>query len=183
MEHIYTENHWHFECVRGGIVLWERDYFNLVTTAGLNKILDATFSTGLASPTWYVGLVAASPTFAAADTMGSHGGWTEITAYAATTRPAFTPGAIAAGSTSNTASKASFVMNASTVVSGAFMTDSDTKGGTTGTLYAEGAFGGGNETLAAADVLNITVTLTVTSGAASGGFMPIKEESFGFYHP
>ena len=177
-------SHWVFECYRDGVLRWTREYDNLVTTAGLNKLLDATFKTGLATPSWFVGLVDASPTFAAADTMGGHAGWTENTSYSATTRQELTLGAIASGSASNSASKASFTANATTTVAGAFLTDSDVKSGTSGTLYAEGAFTGGDEALNAADVLNITVTLTVQSGAASAGsFMPIKEESFGTYHP
>lgn len=181
---VIVGSHWLFECIRQGKVIWTREYDNLVTTAGLNKLLDATFSTGFATPAWFVGLVSSGPTFAAADTMSSHTGWTENTSYAATTRPALTPGTIASGSFDNSASKASFTMSASTTIGGAFLTTSSTKGGTTGTLYAEGAFTGGDETLASADVLNVTVTVTVQSGTAgTGSFMPIKEESFGTYHP
>ena len=180
-----VSSYWAFECVRQGKVVWKRGYHNLVTTAGLNKLLDATFKTGLATPAWYVGLVDASPAFVVADTMGSHAGWTENVSYAESTREALTLGTIASGSVSNSASKASFTINAATTVAGAFLTDSDTKSGTTGTLYSEVAFTGGTETLASADVLNVTVTLTVQSGAStsSTGFMPIKEESFGLYHP
>ena len=181
-----VSSYWEFECVRQGKVVWKRGYHNLVTVAGLNKLLDATFKTGLATPAWYVGLTDATPTFAAADTMGSHAGWTENVSYGESTREVLTLGTIASGSVSNSASKASFTINAATSVSGAFLTDSDTKSGTTGTLYSEVAFTGGTETLASADVLNVTVTLTAQSGAAvsaSTGFMPIKEEAFGLFHP
>ena len=180
---VVVSSHWKFECIRAGKVAWVRDNYNLVTTAGLNKLLDATFKTGLASPAWYVGLVNTSPTFAAADTMGSHAGWTENVSYGETTREVLTLGTIANGSAGNSASKASFTINASTTVAGAFLTDSDTKSGTTGTLYSEVAFTGGTETLNSADVLNVTVTLTIASGTGSSGFMPIKEEVFGTYHP
>lgn len=183
---VVVGSHWTFECVRAGKVIWTREYDNLVTTAGLNKLLDATFSGGLASPAWYVGLVNASPAFVAGDTMGSHAGWTENVSYSQTTREALVPGTIAAGSFNNSASKASFTINAATTVAGSFLSDSDTKSGTTGVLYSEVAFTGGTETLASADVLNVTVTLTVQSGASAGsssGFMPVKEEVFGLYHP
>jgi hypothetical protein len=93
-------------------------------------------------------------------------------------------GAIAAGSGSNTASKASFTFNASATIAGAFLIDSSVKGGTSGTLYAEGAFSGGNQAVIAADIMNVTVTLTAQSGTvATSSFMPIKEEVFGEYHP
>lgn len=181
---VIVGSYWEFECVRQGKVIWKHGQHNLVTTAGLNKLLDATFKTGLATPAWYVGLVNATPTFAAADTMGAHAGWTENVSYGETTREALTLGTIGSGSVNNSASKASFTINAGTTVAGAFLTDSDTKSGTSGTLYSEVAFTGGTETLSSADVLNVTVTLTIQSGTAgAGSFMPIKEESFGLYHP
>lgn len=181
---VIAGSHWLFECYRNGKRIWSREYDNLVTTAGLNKLLDSNFSSGLASPAWYVGLVAASPTFAVTDTAGAHAGWTEDTNYGGATRPALIPGTIAAGSFSNAAAKASYTMTSSTSISGGFLIDSNTKGGTTGVLYSEGAFAGGTEALLAADVLNITVTVTVQSGvAATSSFMPIKEDVFGVYHP
>jgi hypothetical protein len=181
---IIIGSRWEFELIRNGKRVWQDGFDNLVTTAGLNKLLDATFLTGLASPAWYVGLIDATPTFAAADTSSAHAGWTEDTNYAAATRPAFTMGAIAAGSGSNTASKASFTFNASATIAGAFLIDSSVKGGTSGTLYAEGAFSGGNQAVIAADIMNVTVTLTAQSGTvATSSFMPIKEEVFGEYHP
>lgn len=53
-----------------GEILWEETAYNRVVTAGLNKLLDATFKTGLATPAWYMGL--AKPTLTnAAMTSGS----------------------------------------------------------------------------------------------------------------
>lgn len=186
MEYIGLENHWTVECVRGGKVVWREEFDNLVVTAGLNKVLDATFKTGLATPTWYIGLVqgTSTPTFDAADVMGSHTGWTSDENYAATTRPAFTPGTISGGSVDNSSSKASFTMNAATTIAGCFMTDGSSKSGTTGTLYAAGAFTGGSQAVVGGDILNITVTVTAAQAVSAGsGFMPIKEQTFGEYHP
>ena len=184
MVNLEVGSYWEFELVRAGKVVWRSANHNLVTTAGLNKLLDATFSGGLASPTWYVGLVAATPTFAAADTASAHAGWTEDTNYAAAVRATLTPGTIASGTFSNSASKASYTFSSSTTVAGAFLIDSSVKGGSTGTLFSEVAFTGGSQAVIAADVLNITVTVTAQSGTvASSSFMPIKEESFGDYHP
>src|SRR6185437_2647112 len=58
METVYT-----VEC-RGpdGELKWSETAKNRVVTAGLNKLLDATFKTGLASPAWYVGICGASVT-------------------------------------------------------------------------------------------------------------------------
>ena len=184
-EQVILSSHWTVECVRAGALVWLAEYDNLVVTAGRNKILDAVFKSGLATPTWYVGLVdgASTPTFAAADTMSSHAGWTSNTAFSQTVRPTFVPGTVSAGALDNSASKASFTMNAGATIAGCFLVDSDTKTGTTGTLYAVGTFTGGSQAVVSLDVLNVTVSLTVAAAAASTGFMPIKEEVFGVYHP
>lgn len=58
---VTLETHYLVECFdQGGALLWQRRAHNRVVTAGLNKLLDATFKTGLASPAWYIGLVGAS---------------------------------------------------------------------------------------------------------------------------
>lgn len=163
-QHAVTgRNTWAAECVRNGVVVWRHEWTNLIPTVGLNKILDAVLKTGLATPAWYIGLVDDGGTFAATDTSSSHAGWTENTEFAAAVRPTFTPGTIAAGAVDNSAAKASFTMNGTGTLQGAFMIDSNTKGGTTGTLYGEGSFTGGDRAYVPADVINITVTCSVVS--------------------
>lgn len=45
------------ECVGpDGQVKWRQTCYNRVVTVGLNKLLDATFKTGLTTPAWYVGI-------------------------------------------------------------------------------------------------------------------------------
>ena len=83
----------------------------------------------------------------------------------------------------NSAAKASFSITSADTVDGGFLSDSNTKGGTTGTLYGVGAFTGGGQAVLGGDVLNITVTLVAGGTAGTGGFMPIKEEVFGTFHP
>lgn len=143
------------------VLKWTDGFHNLVVTAGRNKVLDASFKTGLASPLWYVGLKNTG-TVLAADTMGSHGGWTENTTYSDSTRPAFTPGTIASGSVDNSASRATFNINGSTTIFGAFLADNNTKGGTSGTLYGAGDFAA-SRAVENGDTLNITVVLAVTA--------------------
>lgn len=162
---IHIEQRWSVECWRDGELVWTDTFKNLVVTAGRNKYLDATLKTGLAAPAWYVGLVTgpgAGNTYAAADTMGSHAGWAEDTTYSNATRPAFTPGAVASGSVDNSASKAAFTINGSATIAGAFMSDSSTKGGTTGTLLGVGNFTGGDRAVLSGDTLNVTMTATIT---------------------
>lgn len=159
------EHSYRVECWRDGELVWEDEFKNLVVTAGLNKYLDATLKTGLASPSWNVGLITgpgAGNTYALADTMGSHAGWAENTSYSNANRPAWTPGSVSGGSVDNSASKAVFNVNATATVAGCFMSDSNTKGGSTGTLLGEGNFTAGDRSVISGDTLNITVTATAT---------------------
>ena len=157
--------HYQVECFGpDGVLKWVEEFDNLVVTAGLNKYLDATLKTGLASPAWYVGLVdnAGWTGYAAGDTMASHTGWAESTAYSNATRPAFTPGTISGGSVDNSAAKAQFNINASATIRGAFMADNSTKGGTTDTLLGEGDFSA-SRSVQNGDTLNVTVTATAAA--------------------
>jgi hypothetical protein len=142
---------------------WADGFNNIVVTAGLNKLIDATFKTGLASPAWFVGLVdnASFSAYAAADTMASHSGWIEGVPYSNGTRPSFTAGSVAAGSVDNSASKAVFTINATLTVRGAFLVDNSTKSGTTGTLYGEGDFASSRSVISG-DTLNVQVTLSAS---------------------
>lgn len=61
LDGVTPETRYHAICRKvDGSIRWEADAKNRVTTAGLNKLLDATFKTGLAAPLWYVGLVGQS---------------------------------------------------------------------------------------------------------------------------
>jgi hypothetical protein len=113
----------------------------------------------------YTGLVTGpggSNTYAAADTMASHSGWSEGTPYSDSIRQAFVPAAPSAGSMSNSASKAVFNINATATVAGCFLTDIQTKSGTAGLLYGVGNFTGGDRAVQSGDTLNITLTCSVS---------------------
>lgn len=144
-----------------GRLKWRETAPNIVTNAGLNYALDAALSAGTPVTTWYVGLTAATPTVAAGDTMGSHGGWTEFTAYDEAARQTWTDGGVSSQSVSNTASKAEFTVSTnSSSIGGAFLTSDSTKSGSTGTLYAVVAFTGGNKAADDGDTLSVTYTFT-----------------------
>jgi hypothetical protein len=145
-----------------GNLKWIAHEHNLVTTAGLNALLTACFKTIPGSVTWYLGLKSTG-TPVAGDTMGSHASWTELTAYSEAARPTWTPGTVSAGSVSNSASKARFTANGSMTVLGLFMTDSATKGGTTGTLYGAGDFTEGSRAMVSSDTLDVTATVSATA--------------------
>lgn len=143
------------------ILKWKDGFKNIVVTAGLNILLDSTIKSGVSSPVWYVGLKGMG-TMVAGDTMGSHGGWAEITPYSDSTRPEYVEGTIASGAVDNSASKAVFNCNTTSTVYGCFLVNNSTKGGTTGTLYGGGDFSSSRAVING-DTLNVTITLTQTS--------------------
>lgn len=134
------------------------------STAG-GTVVDNTVTWMEASQT-YVGLVTgpgSGTTFALADTMASHAGWTETVPYSNADRPAFTPAAPSAGSLDNSAAKAVFNINATATVAGSFVSDFKNKSGTTGLLIGAGDFTGGDRAVQNGDTLNVTVTASLTS--------------------
>lgn len=149
------------ECYdKHGRLKWREEGHNLVVTAGLNKLLDATFKTGLASPAWYVGLKDTG-SVNAADTLGSHGGWAELTSSVYSgNRPALTLGSISAGAVDNSASKASFTITGADTIYGAMVCDQAS--GNSGVLYGAGDFGS-PRAVEVGDTLNIQCDLSVAA--------------------
>jgi hypothetical protein len=144
---------------------WADEIHNIVVNAGLNYILDAGLSGGTPITTWYLGLTDGTPTVAAGDTSASHAGWVEVTAYDEANRLTWTDGGVSSQSVSNSGSPAVFTISTnSTDVGGAFLISNSTKGGSTGTLYAAGAFSAGDKSLDDGDTLTVTATFT---GAAA----------------
>ncbi|MEW6314624.1 MAG: hypothetical protein AB1513_11395 [Pseudomonadota bacterium] len=138
----------------------EDSIINLVTTAGKNDALDKYLAGSAYTAAFYMGLVdgATAPTYAAADTMSSHAGWTENQNYTQTTRQAPSWSA-ASGAAKSTSTPVSFSINTNgQTLAGAFITTSNTKGGTTGTLYSCGNFTGGNKTAGNGDTIQVSYT-------------------------
>jgi len=154
-----------FKCIGpDGKVKWEEIAKNLVVNVGIQHILDILFvsATSQIDP-WYVGLTDGTPTVAAGDIMSSHVGWTEVQAYTEGTRQAFVD-VRSAQSVDNSASKASFAINAdSTTIGGAFLVENSTKGGTTGVLLAAVAFTGGDKVADDGDTIEVQYTFTGAS--------------------
>lgn len=140
-----------------GRVKWEDTITNLVTNEGESYMLQAGLDAQTQITTWYVGLTDGTPTVAEGDTLPSHAGWAEVTDYTGN-RPTWSGGTESGQSIDNSASPASFTMNGSATVGGAFLASSNT--GTSGTLYAVGAFSGGDRSLVSSDVLEVTATFT-----------------------
>ncbi len=156
------KNIWTINCFDSdGNIKWEETKKNLVVTEGLNHILSSTFDGGTQITTWYVGLKS-SGSVSAADTMSSHAGWTEPVSYSQSVRQTLTLGTAAAGSIDNTVNKATFSINATATIAGAFITSDNTKSGTSGTLYGVVDFSSARSVISG-DTLEVTVTLTAAS--------------------
>lgn len=147
---------------KDGNLKWESVSHNLVVNVGLQDMNAKYFSGSAYTAAWYIGLygAAASNTPAAADTMSSHAGWTEVIAYSQATRVAATFGTATTADPSvisNSASPATFTINATTTVGGAFLTTGSAKSGTTGTLFSASDFAApGDRSVVSADTLTVT---------------------------
>ena len=156
------KNTWEVVCRDSeGKEKWREVKKNLVTTVGLNHVLSSTLDGGTQITAWYVGLKGAGSA-AAADTMASHSGWAEVTDYSQSVRQTLTLGTAASGSIDNTASKATYSINGTATVAGAFINSDNTKSGTSGTLYGVVDFSSSRSVISG-DTLEVTVTLTAAS--------------------
>ena len=139
--------------------LW---FDNGITNVGKDLILNVMFNGGtqVANNSWFIGLIDNSgfSALAAADTMASHAGWSEFTAYSESTRQGWGSVTSTSQSTGNT-TPASFSINATGTVYGIFVVSNSTKSGTTGTLWSTAGF---SSTVAVAngDSLRCTYTLS-----------------------
>lgn len=157
-------NYYHIECFDSdGKLKWEEKFKNLVVNEGLDEILDKFWKGSAYTAVHYVGLTDGTPTVAAGDTMASHAGWAEVTAYSEAARQTLTLGTVASQSVDNSASKASFSINGTATTGGCFISTDNTKGGTSGILIAAAAFTGGDKSVVSGDTVNVTVTLTASS--------------------
>lgn len=147
-----------FECVGAdGEVKWVEEVENLVVNVGLNDLLSQYFKGSAYTASFFVGLKGAG-TVAAADTLASHAGWAEVTAYTGN-RKTLTLGSVASQSVDNSASPAAFAINGSATVTGGFVCTVNT--GTGGILYGAADFGTSRAVISG-DTLNVTVTLTAS---------------------
>ena len=151
-------------CIRSdGTVAWTDQINNLVTTAGKNDALDKYLSGSAYTAAWYMGLIDSTGYTTGAvvgDTMASHSGWAESSAYSQAARPTAAFSAASGGSKALSAAL-SFSINASVTIKGCFLTSISTKGGTTGVLYSAGTFTGGDKILANGDTLNVSYTASM----------------------
>jgi len=160
-----------------GNLKWEEEFPNLVNAIGKQLMLD-TLLRGSAYTVVgpYLGLINSGGTFAAADTMTSHAGWTEFTNYTvsavaqrgtavftASTSSGTTPSNI---TTSSAAAITYTITGAGGTVGGCFLVTGTgavaTLSSTAGTLYSAGNFATA-KAVTAGDTVAVTYSTTATS--------------------
>lgn len=152
--------------IRDGKVIDEFESKNIVVNQGLNYVLNTALD-GLAEQTaWYIGIFSGNYVPLATDTAATiAASATESAAYTSATRPVWTPpaGGSTAQEIDNSASKATYTMNASATIYGAFLVSSNTINGTTGVLFAASQFSA-PRSVVTNDQLLITYAVSAISG-------------------
>lgn len=141
---------------RGGRLIKRVRGHNGVTVVGKNKFLDTFF--GAATPltqvaTWYIGLINNSPTpvLVEGDTLASHSGWTEWTAYSGN-RQAWDD-ADSSNKIKGSTTASSFTISSAGTLYGIMV--ASVASGTTGILWATGAFDATLDVISS-DVIKVT---------------------------
>lgn len=129
------------ELIRGGKSLGVARDPNIVVNQGLDHILSVVCNAGTQVTAWFVGIFEGNYTPVAGDTAANiTANSTESTAYTEATRVAWDEAAPSGQSITNSASKATFSMNATKTIYGAFLASASGKSATTGTLLAASKF-------------------------------------------
>ena len=179
-ESVGIEGYYHVVCRDAdGNIKWEEEFPNLVNAVGKELMLDTLLRTSGTYTTVgpFLGLISgASPTFAAADTMTSHGGWTEFINYtvggsAVRGTAVFTASTSTGTTPSNVTTCAAAaitytITGAGGTVGGCFLVTGSgavsTQNSTAGALYSAGAFATAKVTTAG-DTVSVTYSTTATS--------------------
>jgi hypothetical protein len=153
---------------KDGNLKWEDTAHNLVVNTGLQDMNTQYFKGAAYTAALFLGLVTgpgSGTTYAAADTLASHAGWTEFTNYAASRKQVVFGTATTANPSviASTASPAAFTISgAGGTVAGAFLCT--VASGTSGTLFSEADFQSpGDRVVVAGDTLNVVYTFSLTA--------------------
>lgn len=132
----FIVEHW-----RQGELLDVSEDLNLVVNEGLNSMLDIMFHGATQITTWYIGLFEGNYTPVASVTAATiTAAATESTAYDESTRQEYVEAAASGQSITNSANKATFTINATKTIYGAFLASASAKSATSGTLFAASRF-------------------------------------------
>ena len=147
---------------RNGVLLGYQEDPNIVVNEGLDYVLNVAYRNQAAIASWYIGIFEGNYTPLATDTAANiAANSTESTAYDEATRQAWTIVAPSSQQLTNTASKATFTINASITTYGAFLASDSAKSGTSGTLNSASRFAA-SRSLVATDELLITYSITAS---------------------
>lgn len=144
-----------------GNLKWTDEFHNLVVNEGLQDLNTQFFKGSGYTAAWYLGLVTgpgSGVSYAATDTLATKS-WTEFTNYTGNRKLVTFGTATNADPSviSNSASQSVYTISGGGgTVAGAFLTTVST--GTSGILFSEGNFTGGDKITAAGDTLNVTYT-------------------------
>ncbi len=156
---------WEFEQWRNGRLIDQWAQKNVNTNEGLNHMLNVTFNGTTAIGTWYMGLFEDDYTPLITNTYASPG-FTESEAYDEAARVAFVEAEATAKVTTNVANKATFTINATKTIYGAFLcgggTDPTVKSNTAGggVLFASSKFATA-KSVVDNDVLLVSCSITL----------------------
>ena len=154
---------WDFEHVRDGQVIDRWSDKNLIVNEGLNHALGGLFNGATQIGTWYIGLFEANYTPVASVTAATiTSASTECIAYDEATRVAYVEAAPASQSITNSASKATFTINATKTIYGAFLVSASAKSATSGTLFSASQFSA-SKSVVDNDQLLVTYTINASS--------------------
>lgn len=153
---------WGVEIYDKGVLVSKTSCHNIVTDEGLNRLLNVMFNGATQIGTWYCELFENDFTPDGDETYDVPG-YTICTAYDEATRPAYVEAASSAKSTTNSANKAVFTMNASKTLYGASLVSLNTKNdhtaGADNVLFCAGKFGTAQPVISG-NVVNLTYTIS-----------------------
>jgi hypothetical protein len=141
-----------------GQLKWSDTFHNLVVNEGLQDMNSKYFKASGYTAVWYLGLVTgpgAGNTYLAANTLASHAGWAENTAYTGSRKTVTfgTPTLADPSVISNSSSPSAFAITGTANIAGAFLA---TTTDNSGILFSVGNFTGGDKSVASGDTLNVT---------------------------
>jgi hypothetical protein len=157
-----------------GNLKWAEELHNLVVNVGLQDMNAKYFSGSSYTATWFLGLIngpGSGTSILAADTALTHSGWTENVGYSNANRPTATFGtattampSVISNSAGSGGTVATFNINATSTIAGAFLISNNTKSGTTGTLFSASDFTSpGDRSVVSGDTLNVTYQFSLTA--------------------
>jgi hypothetical protein len=157
---------------KDGNLKWRDEAKNLTTNQGRQDMNAKYFLGSSYTAAWFIGLVnnTPAPSYAVTDTMASHAGWDETTAYDTSNRATATFGtatddnpSVISNSVASGGTVASFVIDDTVTIDGAFLTATQDNSTNTGVLFSVAAFEvPGDRSVVAGDTLNVTYQFSLT---------------------